>query len=116
MKILAGAYQKDSGTIYLNGKEIGPRNTAHSQELGIATIYQEFTLTLNQTAAGNIFMSREPRYGGRLKPFNLVNRRKMERDAAELLTSVQARIKPAALECDLSVAERQQVESGQELA
>jgi ribose transport system ATP-binding protein len=116
MKILAGAYQKDSGTIYLNGKEIRPRNTAHSQELGIATIYQEFTLTLNQTAAANIFMSREPRYGGLLKPFNLVNRRKMERDAAELLKRVRARINPASLVGDLSVAERQQVEIAKALA
>jgi len=116
MKILAGAYQKDSGHIYLNGQEIRPRNPAHSQELGISTIYQEFTLTLNQTAAANIFMGREPRYGGLLKPFKLVNRRKMERDAAELLQRVRARIDPAALVGELSVAERQQVEIAKALA
>lgn len=92
MKILAGAYHKDSGRIFLKGSEINPRNPAHSQELGISTIYQEFTLTLNQTAAANIFMGREPRHGGLLAPFKLVNRRKMERDAAALLRRVKARV------------------------
>jgi len=116
MKILAGAYQKDSGHIFLDGKEIRPRNPAHSQELGISTIYQEFTLTLNQSAAANIFMSREPRIGGLLRPLNLVNRRKMERNAAALLSRVRARVNPAALVGDLSVAERQQVEIAKAMA
>ena len=116
MKILAGAYQKDSGRIFLNGKEVRPHNTAHSQELGISTIYQEFALTLNQSAAANIFMGREPRIGGLLRPFNLVNRRKMERNAAALLKRVRARVDPAALVGDLSVAERQQVEIAKALA
>lgn len=116
MKILAGAYHRDSGRIYLKGQEINPRNPAHSQELGISTIYQEFTLTLNQTAAANIFMGREPRYGGLLAPLKVVNRRKMERDAAALLRRVKARVDPAALVGELSVAERQQVEIAKAMA
>ncbi len=116
MKILAGAYHKDSGRIFLRGQEINPHDTAESQALGIATIYQEFTLTPNQTAAANIFISREPRYGGLLKPFNLVNRRKMERDALALLETVGAHVPPSALVEDLSVAARQQVEIAKALA
>jgi len=116
MKILAGAYHKDAGHIFLKGAEINPRTTAHSQDLGISTIYQEFTLTLNQTAAANIFMGREPRHGGLLAPLHLVNRRKMERDAGELLRRVRARVDPAALVGDLSVAERQQVEIAKAMA
>ena len=53
MKILAGAYHKDSGRIFLRENEINPHDTAESQALGIATIYQEFTLTPNQTAAAS---------------------------------------------------------------
>jgi ABC-type sugar transport system ATPase subunit len=116
MKILAGAYQKDEGRIFLRGEEIHPQDTAHSQALGIATIYQEFTLTLNQTAAANIFISREPKYGGLLRPFRLVNRDKMEREAAELLAIVRANVAPGDLVEDLSVAERQQVEIAKALA
>ncbi len=116
MKILAGAYQKDEGRIFLRGEEIRPQNTAHSQELGIATIYQEFTLTLNQSAAANIYMTREPRLGGVLAPFKLVNRRKMEQNAAGLLDRVGANVYPAEPVENLSVAERQQVEIAKALA
>jgi ribose transport system ATP-binding protein len=116
MKILAGAYQKDAGHIFLRGQEIHPQNTAHSQLLGLATIYQEFTLTLNQTAAANIFISREPCYGGFWKPFKLINRRKMESDAAALLAVVKANVAPGDLVEDLSVAARQQVEIAKALA
>ncbi len=118
MKILAGAYQRDSGIgrIFLRGQEINPQNTAHSQELGIATIYQEFTLTLNQSAAANIYMAREPRYRGALEPFRLVNKRKMEQDAAGLLKTVGANVSPGQLVENLSVAGRQQVEIAKALA
>lgn len=116
MKILSGAYRRDSGRIFLNGKEINPQNTAHSQQLGIATIYQEFTLTLNQSAAANIFMAREPQYGGALKPFRVVKRAEMEAEAGKLLTRVGARVNPATLVGNLSVAERQQVEIAKALA
>lgn len=116
MKILAGAYQKDSGHIFLHEREIHPQNTAHSQALGIATIYQEFTLTLNQTAAANIFISREPRYGGILKPFRVVKRRAMEQEAARLLEVVGANVPPWELVENLSVAERQQVEIAKALS
>jgi ribose transport system ATP-binding protein len=118
MKILAGAYQRDPGVgrIFLRGQEINPQNTADSQELGIATIYQEFTLTLNQTAAANIFVAREPRFDGVLKPFRIVNKRKMEQDAAALLDTVGAHVHPGQLVESLSVAERQQVEIAKALA
>lgn len=116
MKILAGAYHKDEGQILMRGTEINPRSTAESQHLGIATIYQEFTLTPNQTAAANIFISREPRYRGVLRPFNIINRRQMEQEATKLLDLVGAHVPPYALVEDLSVAERQQVEIAKALA
>jgi ribose transport system ATP-binding protein len=116
MKILAGAYQRDSGRILLNGKEIHPQNTADSQKLGIATIYQEFTLTLNQTAAAHIFIAREPRHGGLLAPLRLVNKRLMEQNAVRLLATVGANVAPDEPVGNLSVAERQQVEIAKALA
>jgi ribose transport system ATP-binding protein len=116
MKILAGAYQKDEGRIFLGEREIHPQNPAHSQALGIATIYQEFTLTLNQTAAANIYISREPRYGGILKPFQIVKSRQMEQDAIQLLDIVGANVAPWDLVENLSVAERQQVEIAKALS
>lgn len=116
MKILAGAYHKDSGRIFMQGKEINPQNPAHAQKLGIATIYQEFTLTPNQTVAANIFISREPHYGGIFSPLKVVNRRVMEQKAAELLKMVGANVSPSEQVGKLSVAERQQVEIAKALA
>jgi ribose transport system ATP-binding protein len=44
IKILAGVYTKDAGVIRLRGHETEIRSPRHAQELGIATIYQEYNL------------------------------------------------------------------------
>ena len=44
MKILSGAYKKDSGSIIFDGKEVEIQSPIHSEELGIAIIYQELNL------------------------------------------------------------------------
>lgn len=116
MKILAGVYQRDAGHIFLGEKEIHPQNPAHSQKLGISIIYQELTVTLNQTVAANIFITREPHYRGLLTPFHLVNRRKMEQKSEELLKVVGANVTPWEIVGTLSVAERQQVEIAKALS
>ena len=64
MKILSGAYRKDAGRVILGGREVEIESPHHAQQLGIATVYQEFNLTPNQTVAANIYVSREPRQQG----------------------------------------------------
>src|SRR5512138_303958 len=44
IKILSGAYPKDTGEIIFEGKSISSQNPHHAQEIGISTIYQEFNL------------------------------------------------------------------------
>ena len=44
MKILAGAIQPDAGNFILDGQPIRPRSPHHAFELGIRTVYQEFSL------------------------------------------------------------------------
>ena len=59
MKILAGVYTKDEGTIKILGQEV-PFLTPHSaQGLGIAMINQELNLCDHLTVAQNIFLGRE---------------------------------------------------------
>lgn len=41
IKALTGVYHADRGTIWLEGQAISPKNTAHAQQLGIGTVYQE---------------------------------------------------------------------------
>lgn len=42
LKILSGAYTKDEGEIFVNGKKIEQMTTKLAEELGISVIYQEF--------------------------------------------------------------------------
>jgi ribose transport system ATP-binding protein len=54
MKILSGAYQKDSGQIFVDGKGVRITSPKASKDLGIAVIYQEFMLAPDLTVAENI--------------------------------------------------------------
>ena len=116
MKILCGAYRKDSGRIFLQGQQVEIENPHHAQQLGIAIIYQEFNLTPNQSAAANIFISREPRVKGLGRLLNMVDRRRMEQEAQVYLDRVGARVPSTALVRDLSVAQQQMVEVAKALA
>jgi ribose transport system ATP-binding protein len=59
IKIICGIHKKDSGEIFYNGEKIEIESVAHSQQLGISTIYQELSLMPDLNAAQNIFLNRE---------------------------------------------------------
>jgi D-xylose transport system ATP-binding protein len=59
IKILSGAYKRDSGAIYINGKEAAINNPRDAKDYGIETIYQTLALADNIDAAGNLFLGRE---------------------------------------------------------
>jgi simple sugar transport system ATP-binding protein len=79
MKILTGAYQRDAGTVMVDGKETHFRSPHESRDAGIEMIYQDFALCGNMDVAQNIYLGRWPRKG------LFVDRRKMYADAAEVL-------------------------------
>ncbi len=54
MKILAGAYSPDSGTLVIKGKRVKEFTPQHAQKLGVGTIYQELSLLPYLTVAENI--------------------------------------------------------------
>jgi len=116
MKVLSGAYRKDTGRIFLRDEEVDIESPSHAQRLGISIIYQEFNLTPNQTAAANIFIAREPKQKGLGRVLNFVDRRAMEREAQTHLERVGARVPATALIRDLSVAQQQMVEVAKALA
>jgi ABC-type sugar transport system ATPase subunit len=60
MKILSGAYQRDTGRILLGGQEVEITSTSRALDLGIVMIYQETSLAPELTVAENIFMGRLP--------------------------------------------------------
>jgi inositol transport system ATP-binding protein len=110
LKILSGAQQPDEGEIVLGGSPIALASPHEAQRLGIATIYQEFTLAPNMTVAENVFIGREPGVG----PF--VNWRKMALDTGGITDRLGLGLKPFSLVRDLSVAEQQMVEIARALS
>jgi simple sugar transport system ATP-binding protein len=79
MKILTGAYQRDSGEIIVAGTDVHFRSPHESRAVGIEMIYQDFALCGNMDVGQNIFLGRWPRKG------LFVDRKKMYRDADQVL-------------------------------
>jgi D-xylose transport system ATP-binding protein len=59
IKVLSGAYQRDAGTIYVDGKEATINNPRDAKAFGIETIYQTLALADNVDAAANLYLGRE---------------------------------------------------------
>jgi ribose transport system ATP-binding protein len=85
MKILAGVYVPDAGTVELDGQPVrfdGPRDATAA---GIVLIHQELNLAENLTVADNLFLGRESTRAGFVK---LLDRRDTASRASELLARV----------------------------
>jgi ABC-type sugar transport system ATPase subunit len=106
MKIMAGAYKPDKGTIIFEGKEAVFNHPAQAQRMGVGIIYQEFNLLPERTVAQNIFLGREP------SKFGVINLRQLNKQTEDVLKDlgVEKMINPASLVSSLSVAEQQLVE------
>jgi D-xylose transport system ATP-binding protein len=59
IKILSGAYRRDSGVIRINGREVEIANPRDAKAYGIETIYQTLAVADNVDAAANLFLGRE---------------------------------------------------------
>ena len=59
IKILSGAYKRDSGTIKVNGEEASIGNPRDAKAYGIETIYQTLALADNGDTAANLYLGRE---------------------------------------------------------
>jgi D-xylose transport system ATP-binding protein len=59
IKILSGAYRRDSGRIDIRGEAVTLANPRDARKCGIETIYQTLALADNIDAAGNLFLGRE---------------------------------------------------------
>ncbi|WP_420862889.1 ATP-binding cassette domain-containing protein [Algirhabdus cladophorae] len=59
IKILSGAYKRDSGQIFVNGEEADIANPRDAKKYGIETIYQTLAVADNVDAAANLYLGRE---------------------------------------------------------
>jgi ribose transport system ATP-binding protein len=112
MKVLCGAYNADSGEFFLDGRKVEIKSAADARKLGIAVIFQEFSLVPYLDIAQNIFLGREPK--GRIP--GTIDRGKIRRDAKELLRTIGFDIDPATPVHKLGVAQQQMVEIAKALS
>jgi D-xylose transport system ATP-binding protein len=59
IKILSGAYKRDSGDIRIDGQSATINNPRDAKAYGIETIYQTLAVADNVDAAANLFLGRE---------------------------------------------------------
>ena len=113
MKILGGIYQADEGAIRLGGREVQIRHVADAQHLGISLIHQELNNLDNLDVGGNIFLGREPLFGG---PLRFVDRNRIADQSKRYLEKVGLNVSPRTPLSALSIAQQQLVEIAKALS
>jgi ribose transport system ATP-binding protein len=116
MKILGGVYQPDAGWVEVNGLPVAISSVNHSIRLGISFIHQELNVLDNLDVAANVFLGREPVKSGVLKPFRLIDRKRMNADTVVHLKRLGLDIAPDMLVSRLSIAHQQMVEIAKALS
>ena len=113
MNILGGVHQADAGTIHFDGRPVRIRSVADALALGIGFIHQELNVLDNLDVAGNVFLGREPTWGG---PLRLVNRGAMFARAEQYLRRLGLEIPGGTTLGELSLAHQQMVEIAKALS
>jgi ribose transport system ATP-binding protein len=110
MKILNGVYKRDGGSLFIRGNPVEYATPLEARRVGIAMVFQEFSLMPSMTVAQNVLLTREPR--GRV----LLDDRAAARRAAGVLASLGVDVDPKARVENLSVGTRQLVEIAKALS
>lgn len=112
IKILAGIYRPEAGTVEVFGREVQLGNPQAAQLLGIAVIHQELNLVPQTSVAENIVICQTAH-----RPlFGWMNWSEVRRRASEILDRLGAAISPAAVVSELTIGEQQMVEIAKALS
>ncbi|MBQ1576807.1 MAG: sugar ABC transporter ATP-binding protein [Oscillospiraceae bacterium] len=99
IKVLTGVYEKDAGSIEIEGYpgEAHIHSPQQAQNIGISTVYQEITLCPNLTVAENMFIG--------ITNDTVVHWKEYEKRATEILDNlgIPARAKQELSRCSLAV-------------
>jgi ribose transport system ATP-binding protein len=104
VKILSGAQQPTSGSLFMDGAPIVLHSTRDAFRRGIATVYQELSLVPGMSVAENVLLGRMPRHGW------LIDWHAARSAAAKILSDMGAEIDVTRRVADLGVAQQQVVE------
>jgi simple sugar transport system ATP-binding protein len=89
VKCIAGTHAPDAGEIIVDGQPVTIHHPDQARALGIETVFQELALVDTLDVSANLFLGRET---VRRSPFGWLDRRRMERETAEILDRLQIRI------------------------
>jgi ribose transport system ATP-binding protein len=111
IKVLCGVHPADAGEMLLLGAPYQPRTPLDALRAGIRVVYQEFNQLPYLSVAENLLFEKLPsRFGV------LLDRKALERRAAELLKKVGLDIDPGARVERLGIAQRQLLEIAKALS
>jgi ABC-type sugar transport system ATPase subunit len=111
IKTLSGVQQPDSGQILFNGQPVVISDPQAARQLGIATVFQEFSIVPTLSVGENIFLGNMPR-----SRFGVIDWKKVHADAAAVLAELEVDIPTEAITGSLSVGEQQLVEIAKAVA
>lgn len=113
IKMISGAEIPDSGKLVF-GDKVYEKMTPHlAQNLGVATIYQEFNLFPTLTVAENIYMGDEIVSGQKRR---IYNKNEYIQKAQQVLDRVNIDVKPTDYVEDMTTAKMQLIEIAKSLA
>ncbi|MHC2290924.1 sugar ABC transporter ATP-binding protein [Bradyrhizobium barranii] len=100
-KVMAGVVTLTSGTMTIDGADVAPRTPLEARNLGIAMVFQEYSLVPTMTVAQNLFLGQEKFYN-RLRGIYIA--------AQQFLQSLNFDVTPTATVGGLGAAKKQMVE------
>lgn len=104
MKCLFGIYNKDEGTISLNGKEVKFENSRHALDNGVSMVHQELNQVQTTRVMDNIWLGRFPRKG------LFVDEEKMFLETSKIFEELDIKVDPREKVGNLPVSESQMIE------
>jgi ribose transport system ATP-binding protein len=113
IRILAGIHQPDSGSIRIGDDVVELRSPRDAGRHGIAIIHQELELVDSLDVAANVFLGREPTWGG---PARFIDSKQIRTKTEEILSRLRAPISARAQVGSLSLAHKQMVEIARALS
>lgn len=107
MKCLFGVYNKDSGHIYLEGKEVNFKTSKEALENGVAMVHQELNQALKRNVMDNMWLGRFPKVA---KWCPLTSESKMYEATKKLFEELEVNVDPKTVMSRMPVSQRQMVE------
>jgi ribose transport system ATP-binding protein len=113
MKVLGGIYQPDEGQIRIAGQDVAIRSVSDAISRGIGFIHQELNVLDNLSVGENVFLGREPVWGG---PLKLIDRQKLHAQTEIYLKRLGLQVPSRTPLKQLSIAQQQMVEIAKALS